>query len=126
MGLLDDVPADDLKPDHLKRYFVYCFERPQLSENTMHSRINAIKYYYEQVLRREKFFWEIPRPKNPLQLPRFFSQDDIISIIKATENLKHKVMLMLALCYLFIRRLFENFYLKHLARSSTAFWTGLC
>ena len=28
LGLLDDVPADDLKPVHLKRYFVYCFERP--------------------------------------------------------------------------------------------------
>ncbi|MDP1811114.1 MAG: tyrosine-type recombinase/integrase [Sediminibacterium sp.] len=96
LGLLGHVPADDLQPRHLKRYFVYCFERLQLSENTMHSRINAIKYYYEQVLRREKFFWEIPRPKKPLQLPRFFSQDDIISIIKATENLKHKVMLMLA------------------------------
>jgi site-specific recombinase XerD len=96
LGLLGNVPADDLKPEHLKRYFVYCFERLSLSENTMHSRINAIKYYYEQVLGREKFFWEIPRPKKPLQLPRFFSQDDIISIIKATENLKHKLMLMLA------------------------------
>lgn len=90
------IPADDLKPEHLKRYFVYCFEKLKLSENTLHSRMNAIKFYYEQVLHREKFFWEIPRPKKALQLPRFFSQDDIVAIIHATENLKHKLMLMLA------------------------------
>jgi single stranded DNA-binding protein len=27
----------------------------KLSENTLHSRINAMKFYYEQVLGREKF-----------------------------------------------------------------------
>ena len=41
-------------------------------------------------------FWEIPRPKKPLQLPAFFNQDEITAIIKAVANLKHKAMLMLA------------------------------
>jgi len=61
---LRDIPADELKPEHLKRYLVYCYEKLQLKENTLHSRINALKFYYEQVLKREKFFWDIPRPKN--------------------------------------------------------------
>ena len=60
----------------------------------MHSRINAIKYYYEQVLRR-KVFGKYQGQRTRCNCP-VFSQDDIISIIKATENLKHKVMLMLA------------------------------
>lgn len=92
---INDIPADELKPEHLKRYLVYCYEKLQLKENTLHSRINAMKFYYEKVLGREKFFWEIPRPKKQQLLPRFFSQDDIVAIIKATDNLKHKVMLML-------------------------------
>ena len=91
-GVLDRV-----KPEHLKRYLVYCYEKLGLKENTLHSRINAMKFYYEQVLKREKFFWEIPRPKKQQLLPRFFSQNDLVSIIKATGNIKHKVMLML--CY---------------------------
>ncbi|MDZ4810223.1 MAG: tyrosine-type recombinase/integrase [Bacteroidota bacterium] len=94
--LLKNIPADDLTPEHLKRYLVHCYEKLKLSENTLHSRINAMKFYYEQVLRREKFFWEIPRPKKQLQLPRFFSQNDIVALIKATGNIKHKIMLMLA------------------------------
>ena len=96
LNLLENIPADDLTPEHLKRYLVYCYEKLKLTENTLHSRTNAMKFYYEQVLRKEKFFWEIPRPKKQLQLPRFFSQNDIVAIIKATDNIKHKVMLMLA------------------------------
>ena len=96
LTLLNNKPADELTPEHLKRYLVHCYEKLKLTENTLHSRINALKFYYEQVLHREKFFWEIPRPKKQFQLPRFFSQQDIIAIIKTTENLKHRVMLMLA------------------------------
>jgi site-specific recombinase XerD len=92
---LKQIPADGLTADHLKRYLVYCYEILLLKENTLHSRINAMKFYYEQVLGREKFFWKIPRPKKQQLLPRFFNQDEIVSIIKATDNLKHKVMLML-------------------------------
>ncbi len=96
LTILHTIAADELTPEHLKRYLVHCYEKLKLTENTLHSRINAMKFYYEQVLRREKFFWEIPRPKKQLQLPRFFNQNDIVAIIKATGNLKHKVMLMLA------------------------------
>src|SRR5574343_392313 len=63
---LGNIPADDLQPAHLKKYLVFCFEKLKLSENTLHSRINAIKFYYEQVLLRDRFFWEIPILKKPL------------------------------------------------------------
>jgi len=95
--IIKDIPANELKPEHLKRYLVYCYEKLGLKENTLHSRINAMKFYYEKVLGREKFFWEIPRPKKQQLLPRFFNQNDLVAIIKAIGNIKHKVMLML--CY---------------------------
>lgn len=57
LQLLKKKPVNELTTDELRRYFVYCFEKLHLTENTLHSRINAIKFYYEQVLRREKFFW---------------------------------------------------------------------
>lgn len=88
--------ANDFTVLRLKSYLQYCFEKLKLSENTMHSRINALKFYYEQVLGRERFFWEIPRPKKARQLPRFFSQDEITAIINSLGNKKHKAMLMLA------------------------------
>lgn len=89
--------AETFTIQRLKNYLSYCHTELKLSENTIHSRMNALKFYYEQVLGREKLFWEIPRPKKHLQLPRFFTQDEVAAIIKAADNLKHKTML--TLCY---------------------------
>lgn len=32
---LGTIPADDLQPQHLKKYLVFCFEKLRLSENTL-------------------------------------------------------------------------------------------
>ncbi|MFZ9387683.1 MAG: tyrosine-type recombinase/integrase [Chitinophagaceae bacterium] len=90
---LGQIPADQLTPEHLQRYLVYCFEKLKLSENTLHSRINALKFYYEQVLGREKFFWHIPRPKKPMLLPKLLNEDEIGRLFNALGNRKHKAML---------------------------------
>jgi site-specific recombinase XerD len=90
---IKEIPADELKPEHLKKYLVYCFEKLGLKENTLHSRINAMKFYYEQVLRREKFFWEIPRPKKQLILPKVLNEEELERLFRALPNLKHKAML---------------------------------
>lgn len=93
LNLLKEIPADQLTPAHLKRYLVHCFEKLKLTENTLHSRINALKFYYEQVLGREKFFWEIPRPKKHLILPKILNEAELGRLFKALSNLKHKAML---------------------------------
>lgn len=93
---IKNIPADELTPEHLKRYLVYCFEKLQLKENTLHSRINALKFYYEQVLRREKFFWEIPRPKKQLILPKLLNEAELAKLFNALSNKKHKAMLFTA------------------------------
>ncbi|HEX5655498.1 MAG TPA: tyrosine-type recombinase/integrase [Chitinophagaceae bacterium] len=94
--LLKDIPADDLNPAQLRRYLVYCLEKLGLQENTLHSRINALKFYYEQVLGREKFFWEIPRPKKHLILPKVLGEDELARLFNSLKNLKHKAMLFTA------------------------------
>lgn len=96
LELLKEVPADQLTTAHLKRYLVFCFEKLNLKENTLHSRINAMKFYYEQVLGREKFFWEIPRPKKPFILPNVLGEKEITCLFNAITNLKHKAILFTA------------------------------
>ena len=96
--LLKDTPVDMLTPERLRAYFLYCVTTLKLSENLIHSRLNAIKFYFEQVLCRDKiFFKEIPRPKKKSSLPKVFSKNDITKIFAQIANLKH--LLMLKLCY---------------------------
>jgi site-specific recombinase XerD len=75
---------------------VDAMENEGIKENTAHSRLNVLKFYFGQVLGLEKMFWQIPRPKKPILLPKVFNQDEVASIIKAAGNVKLKTMLMLA------------------------------
>ena len=62
----------------------------------MHSRLNALKFLYEQVLGHERFFVEIPRPKKQLQLPKVLGEDELRRLFAAPKNLKHKAILFVA------------------------------
>lgn len=94
---LGTVPVDSLTPERLRSYMLYCTSELKLSEATLHSRLNAIKFYFEQVLNREKFFAEIPRPKKHSTLPKHISPRDVKKLFDATTNLKHNTLL--RLCY---------------------------
>ena len=96
--MLKDTPVDVLTPERLRAYLLYCVTKLKLSENVIHSRMNAIKFYFEQVLRRDKFFFEgVPRPKKKSLLPKVLSKNDITKIFSRVNNPKH--LLMLKLCY---------------------------
>ncbi len=96
LKILKHKPVDELTTDELKRYMVYAMEKEDISENTAHSRLNALKFYFEQVLGRGKFFWEIPRPKKAMILPKVISEEKIIEGLLVVENIKHRTLLLLA------------------------------
>lgn len=87
---------ESLTPERLRDYLEYCFVKLQLSENTIHSRLNALKFYYEKVLNRLKFFWRIPRPKKHLILPKVLGEEELRRLFAAVSNLKHKAILFVA------------------------------
>lgn len=93
--LLGKISAEDLTVDDVKRYLLKCLKEG-LKENTLHSRINALKFYYEQVLSRDKFFVDIPRPKKSQQLPNVLGENEITRLFNAVTNKKHKAILFMA------------------------------
>jgi integrase/recombinase XerD len=95
LQVLGKHSAKELLTDDVKRYLLKCMKEG-LTENTMHSRINALKFYYEQVLGREKFFLDIPRPKKPSQLPKVLGEQEITRLFNAVTNNKHKAILFAA------------------------------
>lgn len=97
LATLKGHAADSLTAEKLRSYFLYCIETLKLSENYLHSRMNAVKFYYDQVLGREKLFIEIPRPKKPSLLPKAITLKDIKKMLAAVTNQKHLVLL--KVCY---------------------------
>jgi site-specific recombinase XerD len=94
---LKERNVQTVEVEEIRTYILHCLNELKLTENTVHSKLNAIKFYFEQVLKRERFMIEIPRPKKPLQLPKTIHQTDVKKIFEVTKNLKHNTML--KLCY---------------------------
>lgn len=92
---LRDLKAADCDEEKIRSYFLYCINTLRLSENSMHSRINAVKFYYEKILGREQFFIEIPRPKKESKLPKVIHNQDIKKLFESTTNIKHNSILKL-------------------------------
>jgi site-specific recombinase XerD len=93
---LKDIDARSLNATHIMKYMEYCAAEARLSENTLHSRLNAIKFYYEHVLEQDKMFWDIPRAKRPFILPKVLSEAELKRMFASVKNLKHKAILFTA------------------------------
>ncbi len=60
-----------------------------------HSLINAVLYYYKNVLGRFDYKNGIIRPKKDKELPHVLSKEVVQAILRNCENLKHRTMLSL-------------------------------
>jgi site-specific recombinase XerD len=95
---LKNLDVNTLTAERLRSYMLYCTKELKLSENTLNSRMNAIKFYFEQVLLHDKlFFQDIPRPKSKSLLPKVLSKKEIVRLFEQVHNLKHQIIL--KLCY---------------------------
>ncbi len=88
-------PSGILK-DEIMNFLVVFRESKKWSATTQNQLINSIKFFYEQLLKRQKELYDLPRAQKPEMLPTVFSESEVISIINATENLKHRTILCLA------------------------------
>ena len=95
--LLGNHDVNSMDEKRIRSYFLYCAEKLQMTESQINSRYNTIKFYFEQVLGRDKFCINLPRPKMPSKLPKHISVRDIKRLFDAITNTKH--LLMLKLCY---------------------------
>ncbi len=77
-------------------YLVMLRRKENWSSTMQNQKINAIKFFYEQVLKQSRTVYDLPRAKKEWKLPTVFAEEEIKSILMALENLKHKTILCLA------------------------------
>ena len=65
------------------------------SKSTQNQHINAIKFYYEKILGRDRTVYYLERPIKDAPLPEVLSKNEVKRIIDRITNLKHKSMITL-------------------------------
>ena len=84
---------DCIRNEDIKQYLEYLVDQG-FSFSTLNVAINALKFYYTQILKR-KFFFDIRHAKKEKKLPVVLSKQEIDKMIKVTENPKHKFLIKL-------------------------------
>jgi len=90
---LDIKTIDETQIIKFLRYLV--MER-KVSSSYQNQSINAIKFYYEKVLGGQRKFYFIDRPRKEKTLPVVLNIEETLKLIKSTNNIKHKAIIMLA------------------------------
>jgi len=90
-----DVDLNSIGVDEINNYILSLIKESNISASQQNQRINAIKFYYEKVLGKEKKFYNIERPIKSRTLPNVLSASEIKMMIDHTGNIKHKCIISL-------------------------------
>ncbi|MEA3449660.1 MAG: site-specific tyrosine recombinase/integron integrase [Patescibacteria group bacterium] len=93
------VCADEVNSRQIKDYLDYVINSGK-SRATIDLIINALKFYYHNILRRTFFNKKtgIKRPKKEDKLPIVLSKEEIIRMINVCDNKKHKLIIQILYC----------------------------
>ena len=83
----------EVTKDQINRYILWLIREKGISASQQNQRINAIKFYYEKVLGRPGEYYALERPRKSFELPKVLSENEVLAILRATENIKHKAIL---------------------------------
>lgn len=86
-------PAE-ISNEDIRNYLFYLAERKAFSASTLNITINALKFYYGEMLNKN-FVYEIKRPKKDKKLPVVLSKEEVCRILSSVPNVKHRAVLML-------------------------------
>ncbi|MGC3977815.1 MAG: tyrosine-type recombinase/integrase [Paludibacteraceae bacterium] len=89
-----DVELQDITEEMIVGFLRYLVNERCVSSSYQNQSINAIKFYYEKVRGNHRKVYLIERPREEKFLPEVLSLQEVEKIITATENLKHKAVLM--------------------------------
>jgi integrase/recombinase XerD len=86
---------EEIEEPEITNYLLYLIQKKKISRSTQNQAINAIKFYYEKVLKQDRKVYHLERPLKEKKLPVVLNQEEIILIFGALNNIKHSAMLML-------------------------------
>ncbi|MBN2282071.1 MAG: site-specific integrase, partial [Candidatus Marinimicrobia bacterium] len=91
----NNVNLKEITTENINHYILHLIKTKNISISQQNQRINAIKFYYEKVLGRQKQFYNLQRPKKEHKLPKVLSKNEVKKILDSSKNIKHQSILML-------------------------------
>jgi site-specific recombinase XerD len=90
------VPIKKLNEDKARDFLSYLINERNLAAKTVNTYSAAIRFFFAVTLNRPMNYLQIPLMKTPKQLPVIASREEITKLIDSCENLKYKIIILLA------------------------------
>jgi len=84
---------DEATQEMVDDYLLYLKNDKGLAPNSCGSHLNGLRFFYKHVTPKE-FTFDYSIRKRPRRLPSVLTMEDVWKIICATDNLKHRLILM--------------------------------
>jgi site-specific recombinase XerD len=91
-----NVPIKKLNEKKARNFLGYLIKERNLAAKTVNTYSAAIRFFFTVTLSKPVNYLQIPRMKTPSHLPVIATRNEISKILDGCENLKHKVMILLA------------------------------
>jgi len=88
-----NTSPDHLGPENIRKYQLHLIHEKRLAWPTLQVRVAALKFFYTQTLKQDWFIQEVAKPKVRRKLPTVLSREEVIALLDATPNLKHRALL---------------------------------
>jgi len=84
---------DDLTRTQITHWINHLVKHRKVSGSYQNQTINAIKFYYEHVLGRDRTLYDLDRPRKEKKLPIVLTKREVQLIFNCVSNLKHTCIL---------------------------------
>ena len=87
---------DQLGPEELRQYQLYLLQQKKLAHGSVQNRMAALRFFFKKTLkRRDPDFDEIGLSRRPKKLPVVLSPEEVVQLIEAAPNIRHRTILLL-------------------------------
>ncbi len=90
---IEDV--NNFTNEHINSYHLLLKSRKGISSSGLNQSVNAIKFYYREILHRDIDAEPVIRPHREDMLPNVLGEDNVRLIIRSIKNIKHKLIISL-------------------------------
>jgi len=91
----NDTRPSGLTRKQMDEYVAWLIKEKRISESYQNQILSAIKMFYSEVINQEEKVRDIIRPKRAQKLPHVMTEGEVERLLHATDNLKHRCLLML-------------------------------
>lgn len=87
------LPAADLTNNQIQDYLLYSIQEKKLAWSSCNVLFCSLKKYFKDYLGRSDSEFSIPPRPRSKQLPMLLSKEEVLEILRAPANIKHRALL---------------------------------